>query len=365
MLTLTKTLLDIADCNITQHYLGDAAADDPLAFSRAESYNALYARIAVRRTPYEDIRGVAGEALDQLRGTWSTNAFWTRYFGEGDKEFFPPLAWDQVVPIAGTLKERVEIVLPDGFDLQISPVPSVLLYPFGWSTWISFRIAGDHTLGQLAALIEHLTEGAAFRPSGEPAKPLTLMQYLNRVGRGVRNDAFGGKNVAVFNPQNTLAVTTVVGKHRGSLSLGALTQDQEAALKQIVRSAGATPAKDLAVALPRGASELVDFVLHDGLSWFLWAEHLLKPSERFASQLGCYHNNTFRSLQHVWLLQTLLERALRIKTWSAALSDLAARVTTLLGDPSYKNVSMLDFLGREEHVNARAAVEKRLAPPAR
>jgi len=357
MVTLTQSVFDVADCNITQHYLGAAAADTPLPFTSLEKYNAFYKSIVAKKTKYADVRQQEGVVVDQLRGAYSANKFWQRYLGSRDEETYAESAWENVVPVAATWKQHLEVVLPAGWKVKVAPAPRLLLHPFGWSTWINFLINGEHSLDDLAAITAHLVEGAAYHFAGESGNALTLQQLFDRVGKGVRQDVFGG---AAFTPQDVLTVATVLGKHGGSPSLGALTEEQEKALKRIVRSDTAAPAKTLAVPLKKGESELLDFIVHDGMAWFLWAEHRLRPFERNAQRLRCYHNNTVRSLLLAWLLQTFLAQALKIKPWSAALADLAGRATQLLAAPTYKNLSMLSFLERKEFEAARAGAEKRL-----
>jgi hypothetical protein len=364
MVTLTQTVFDVADCNVTLlHYVGAAAPGLPLAFSSADTYNELYQKIAEGKVSCAALLEKPCEILDVLRSAYLPNKFWQRYLGSRDEETYAAEAWQSIVPIAATLNQKIEVVLPAGMNLQVSPVPRVLLFPFGWSTWISFRIVGAHSLEELAALSEHLTDGAAYKMNGNAAAKLTLTEVFDVVGKGVRNDAYGGKNAAVFNPQDILGATTVMSKHGGSPSLGALTADQAVALKRIVRSAGAAQAQTLAVPLPHGESKLLDFVLHDGLWWFLWAEHRLLPFGRNEHRLRCYHNNTFRSLEHSWLLQTFLDRAIRAKPWSPVLADLVERAMLLLTTPTYKNFSLLEFLERKDFETVRTAAQKRLAPP--
>jgi hypothetical protein len=362
MIILTQTVFDVADCNITLDYLGAGAAGLPLPFSSAETYNKLYQKIAKGKVLYADESGRSGEVLDVLRGAYSPNKFWQRFLGSRDEETYAKAAWQNIVPIVGTLNRKVGIVLPSGMKLQVSPVPRVLLFPFGWSTWISFQIVGEHSLEELAALSEHLTDGAAYQLNGNAAVTLSLTQLFDVIGNAVRNDAYGGKSAA-FNPQDVLGVTTVLSKHGGSPSLGALTADQAAALKRIVRSAGAAQAQTLAVPLPKGESKLLDFVLHNPLWWFLWAEHRLLPFGRNAQRLRCYHNNTFRSLTHAWLQQTFLGRTIRTKPWTPALTDLVESAIPLLEMPNYKNFSLLEFLGRKDFEITRTTAQKRLAPP--
>jgi hypothetical protein len=360
MLKLTQTVLDVADCNITPHYLTGNAADSPLPFASAQSYDAFYQSIAAaRKTKYADVRKQEGAAIDQLRGAFSPNRFWERYLGSKDEETYARDAWENIVPLAATWKQTLSIVLPLPVNVTVRPQPLVLLYPFGWSTWISFKIDGEHSLADLATLTTHLVEGNAYR-LGTEANALTLQYVLDRVGKGIRDDVYGG---SFFNPQELLTVTTVLGKHTGSLSLGAMTDPAESqALKRILRSDDTTPPQKLGIALKKGESPQRDFVLHDGYSWFLWADYRLKPVERNAQKLRCYHNNTVRSLINVWLLQTFLTQAMKIKPWSAALNDLVDRVLQWLAAPPYKNFSMISFLERKDFQAARTAAQKRVSP---
>ncbi len=360
MITLTKSVFDVADCNITPHYLASGAKDDPLPFSSAAAYNGFYQRIAREKPDYEDVGGHAGAVLESLRGAYSPNEFWRWFLESLDEETYPQSAWQSMVPVAAVLTSWVDVVLPAGMDLQVRPEPLVLLHPFGWATWINFLIVGDHSLDDLAALTTHLLEEPAYQLDGKKDTTLTLDQLLDRVGKGVRQDAYGG-GVAFRSPK-ILSVTTVLGKHGGSPSLGALTDEQSSALKRIVRSEGVAPASSLGVPLKKGEDELLDFVLHDGMSWFLWAEHRLRPFGRNAKKLRCYHNNTVRSLVHAWLLHQFLAQAVKIKPWSDTLNDLVERALNALAAPTYKNFSMMSFLERKDFQAARAAAEKRLGP---
>ena len=183
-----------------------------------------------------------------------------------------------------------------------------------------------------------------------------LQDVFDHVGKGVRED---GYDALVFSSQDVLSVATVLGKHGGSPSLGALSGDESKALKQIIRSGGAAPVPNLAINL-RGGDKLLDFVLHDGFSWFLWAEQRLQPSKRNAQTLRCYHNNTVRSLLQAWLLQEFLAEATRIDPWGAVLTDLVKRAMRLLAIPTYKNLSTIAFLERKDFQAVRAEVQKRL-----
>ena len=369
MVAMTHTLLEVADCNTTLHYLQAGSAADPLLLASEDDYNALYEQVGAASRKFEELAGKPGTVINQLRGVYSRNKFWRKYLRSSDIDSYPETAWENVLPIAATLTEKVEVVLPDGFGLQVSPAFRVLIYPFGWSTWLSFRIVGDHDLAKLASLTQHLITKQAYRLESSPHDVITLTDLFNRVNKGVREDAFGGKKAKPVNPQELLIVMTVLAKHGGSPSLGALTPDQDVALKTILRPEGPIrpePVTTFATPLSYGSPSL-DFVLHDAQSWFLWAEHLLKPEGRNFNRLRCFHNNMFRSLQQAWVLHNFLMQAIATKDWSPALRDLVERIILLLNSPGgiggYKNKSLITFLERAEFQASIDAAQKRFAPP--
>jgi hypothetical protein len=360
--TLTKSVFDVADCNIAQRYFnGDT--DDPLPFSGAAKYNALYSTLVAQKTMYADLRQHDGAILKELRSAYSPNKFWQRYLRFGvrnyDERRYAKTAWEELVPVAAVLKRRIEVVLPAGLNVQVRPQPRVLLYPFGWSTWISFQIDGKHSLEELATLTTHLLEGAAYRLEGE-AGVVTLQDVFGIVGKGVSEDAFDGNT---FNAPEILSVVTVLGKHGGGPSLGAPKEEEVRVLKRLIRMDSDEPLKKL-ILKKRGAGESEDtnFILYDDFSWFLWAEHRLKPFERNAQSLRCYHNNIVRSLVQVWLLHRFFAEAARIEPWSATVTDLVKRALRLLKDRNYKNLSMVAFLDLNDFPEARTEVQKRVDP---
>jgi len=368
MITLTQTIVDIADCNVTLRYF-TAPAPGTMPFSGAGPYETLYAQIAQQVPHYEQVCGAKGNVLEQLRPVYAPNKFWNRYFLSGDVIDYPARVWSRLVPISATLRERLEVILPPALAaMTISPVPRVLLHPFGWSTWLSMRITGSYTLEDLAGLVSYLFTGPAYRYDSNPAAAMTLTQLLGGIRKGVEGDAFGGK-AETATPPDLLTVTTVLAKHGGGVSLGALSNEQEQSLQKLVRPG--KPAKNksvktMAEALPLGGDPLLDYVLHDGMSWFIWAEHLLKPESRLFRHLRCYHNNTFRSLLQAWLVETLFKQASKMKPWTPELTALLDSAVTLLdsseGLNDYKNRSLLTFLVSPGFTKAAQTVRQRLTP---
>jgi hypothetical protein len=148
------------------------------------------------------------------------------------------------VPIEVTLKLRIEVVLDTRFNFAVKPIPRVLLYPFGWSTWISLLLVGEHTLAELAEFLPYIFSEKVFKTSNDSVTPatghpvLSLRHLFDRVANGMRTDAFGGKETKDFDSQDTVVVTTVLAKHGGSLSLGALSTAEKIYLQRIVKPEG-------------------------------------------------------------------------------------------------------------------------------
>jgi hypothetical protein len=371
MITLTQTIVDVADCNLTLRYFAAAPAASAMPFTAAEPYGTLYESIAQTPRTYADVSGQPGQILAQLRPFYAGNKFWSRYLVSSDLTSYPALAWNSFVPISSTLNQRITVELPKELaGLTVKPEQRVLLYPFGWATWLSFLISGSYSLDDLARLVPYLMSDPAFRLESDPAAPLTLTQLLAGIRKGVQQDAFQGVKPDVMTPPDLLTVTTVLAKHGGGISLGALTSDEEQGLQHLVRPGQPllqTSVTTMAEPLPLGGDPLLDYVLHDGMSWFIWAEHLLRPEGRLAKRLRCYHNNTFRSLLQARMLQILFKKAVTVKPWSADLSSLVDAAVTLLdsseGLNDYKNRSLLTFLADDEFQKPVTNVRKRLEPP--
>ena len=363
MTTLTHALLDVADCNTTLHYLGASSPREPLPFADADGYTSLYEMTATGPVEYASIAGHPGAMLRDLRSAFTNNRYWHRAMRSRDVATYPSGAWARIVPVAATLTKRIEVILPPGIDVVVSPLPRVLLHPFGWCVWISFRIIGNFGLDDLAKLVRHLCGEPAYRFGDESLHHIDLTRLFDDIASGVREDVFGGSRTPVENSQELFTVATVVAKHGGSPSLGGLTADHETAMKEIVHPRGKPSRKPLAsLAKPLWYGDsLLNFAVHDRTSWFLWAENLLEPVGRNAAHLRCYHNNTFLTLLQAWAIENFLIRALATKPWSAALSELAGHAVSLLDAPSYKNFSLCEYLERKESRSLRSAVKRRLS----
>lgn len=353
MATLTQTRIDIADRHTTLCAFSDAknkGAGPQLPLGTAKGYIDMYTRAENAKVPYASLRGgKPGLILEKVFRVYGPEKYWKRYLD--GTEPTPSAAWSAVLPLLGGLNKRIELIMPAGFKARVSPVPQVLLYPFGWSTWFSLRIVGEHTLDDLSRLVEHLFRQKSFQIVGS-GQSVGLQTALDTVSEGVRTDAFCGAATADSEGKSTAIVITVMEKHGGSLALGALSDDQEKNLRRMIRPEGkgsSQPFADLAFHLP-GSDEL-DYLIIDDLGRFIWLEDLLTPGpgDRNYKFLECYHHNSFRSLVQAWHFLGLLTQSAALGTkQSAPLKGLVKAARASLEEPNFKNASLMAFLKLDE-----------------
>jgi hypothetical protein len=357
--TLTETLLDLADCHTTLYYLGattppqDAA---PLPLGTAQAYGGLYQTVAAAAPApkaFSDVSGsgAPGGIMVKLSPVYRNNKYWRRYLGSGDYDLYHESAWESIIPIEVSLSLRVGFIPDARFNFKVSLIPRVLLYPFGWSAWLSLRVTGKHTLGELSSLVQHIFTAKAFRLDPDPAPPdkqpaaYFLREVFNVIARGVRDDAFGGNKTKDFDSQETISVTTVLGKHGGSPSLGALKPAVQEEILRIVKPEGPAPKGQLLDYVYRRSEEdLLEYLVMSDHKRFIWLEHLLVPIERNRDHLLCYHNNTFHSLMQFRQLLDLLVMAGKQKSISDPLGELVQTAIRNLESPNYANASVKEFL---------------------
>ncbi len=293
--------------------------------------------------------GKPGQILEKVFRVYGPEKYWKRYLDGAEPT--PSAAWSAGLPLLGGLNKRIELFLPVGFNAKVSPVPQVLLYPFGWSTWISLRIVGEHTLDDLGRLVEHLFRQKCFQIAGS-AQLVSFQTVFDTVSEGVRTDAFCGSATADSEGKSKAIVITVMEKHGGSLALGALSDDQEKILRRMIRPEGKGSSHsfaELAFQLP-GSDEL-DYLIIDDLGRFIWLEDLLTPGpgDRNYKFLECYHHNSFRSLVQAWHLLGLLSQSAALgKKQSAPLKELLEAARSSLQNPQFKNASLMSFLKLNE-----------------
>lgn len=357
MPTLKEVILEFADCNTTLAQLGSQPYQAPLSLGTKDGYRQLYQQIAGGGKDYQEIRGQSGALLRRLKPVYHSNKYWQRYFGSPQIDFYPQSAWASLVPIEARPDLDLQAQPPDTLNVKISPVPRVLLYPFGWSAWISLRVTGEHSLEDLAALARHLATAKAYTLSSDPAGPMTLADLMNRIGKNIWTDVFDGGDWDVKTPVDKLSVITVLDKYGGVPDRDPGTSEGQA-LRQLVQPFGSPaqkPWNELASGLPLGGEDAVhrNYALQDGSSVFLWADHKLKSVGANRRHLRCYHNNTFLSLLQAWQLVRFLAAASKVDPRSPALEDLVKKAGDQIDGQMdtkelYRGVCLVSFLERKD-----------------
>ena len=357
-LTLKETVIDFADCNSTLGHFGGAPVAGALNLGVGEGYTGLYQQIAAKGLEYQNLQGKPGKALHKLIPVFHSNRYWHRYFVSDDSDSYADLVWEKLVPIEARLAFHLTVSPGNAAQVKISPVPRVLLYPFGWSTWISFRITGAYKLDELAELVHRLAEEPVYTLDPGPSTPQTLRQVFRHVASGVWEDVFGGGKNKASNLPEVLSVITVLDKFGGVPTLNGLSKEHEAALRRLVQPFGdgsAKPLNDLKRGLPKGGEGAGnrDYALQEDYSVFIWADHLLKSDDR-NRRLRCYHNNTFLALLQAWQLTFFLQKAVDVKAKTNPLNELVKQAIAHVERPLtaknlyYRNRCLISFLQRPE-----------------
>jgi hypothetical protein len=367
MATLTETVIDIADRHTTLFYL-DATPPigAPLPLGGEAPYCALHRRVATPpRVEYGDVAGGKAPAiLGRLTAPYVDNRYWHRFLGNSAIEAYPDDAWQQQLPVITGLTKRVVYVPGSGLSAKVSPLPRVILYPFGWSTWISLRLVGAHTISELSTFLQQLFASQALCYEGGSGEAFSAPTFFKEVARNVRADAFGGAKTRDLDPQDVAVVATVMAKHGGSPALGALGGEDQKELLRIARPYGPPPNDpftDHVYRLVPGND--LEYLIHDKHGRFIWVEHLLEPIDWKYRHLRCYHNNSFTSLVHAWQLHGFLDAVARQRPLTQLAYDMAQNAGGALESPRYKCASLVQYL---QEPAAKASVTKAaaLAAPA-
>jgi hypothetical protein len=348
--TLTETRIEIADRHTTLYHLRRRRPlDKPLPLGDASGYKKLYARVVeMQRAEYGALAGRTGTVLDKIFPVYSGAKYWRRYLGCQPDE---SVVWEGALPLCATIKQRVEITVPYGFDAKLSPLLQVLLYPFGWSTWISIRITGEHSIEDLVSITVHLLNEESFQLSGAKG-PLRLSALFGLVSEGIRADAFGGRKTHDYEASEFAIVDTVLAKHGGGPALGALGEEEQGQLMYLVRPTGGRSRRsfDQLVFRFQPKEELdydLNYMIADKLGRFIWMEKLLKPEGRNHQWLSCYHNNSFMALVQAWHFEGLLSSSMKEQYKSPRLQELMTNALDRLKQPPFENASQMAFLQLE------------------
>lgn len=355
MITLTETLIDLADRHTTLYHFG--AQNPPLPLGNPDDYCALHKTLATQPTAYADLHhGAAGVILRKLAPAYRNHKYWSRYLSSKNYKSYPALAWEKLLPIQADLSVHIDCEFSTKLPFTVRPIPRVLLYPFGWSAWISLKVMGPHKIGELSSFIQRVVTEKAFTMGNGS---MTLSDLFNQIAEGVRADAFGEDKTKDVESSNFFVVTTVMAKHGGSPALGGLSFEEETQLLRFIRPDGplsGRPFKEHVFQFP--PADDFEFVLFDDVTRFNWMEHLLVPEKRNHQLLHCYHNNSFMSMIQADHFLALLDLVSQQKTLSAQLFDVLQHAKQPLKSPGFRNASLRAFLTRSDVVEVLKSVDK-------
>ena len=360
MTTLTETMVDVADCHTTFYHLSkNPPANPPLSLGTKNGYENLQASLPAEASRgYVDLAGKPGAIIDRLSRVYQRNKYWRRFTDDDEFPFSTVTPWESILPVKASLKSRVEFINNGNFKFKVSPLPAILIYPFGWSTWLSFRLTSPHGISDLSAFVQYVFNGKALKVDDvKGSAVLSLREYFATASTGIRADVFGDKNTNDKSYQQFVLVTTVIAKHGGSPSFKIFTPAQKLEILRIVKPEGPPPKKDFdSYVHPASPNDPFQFVIMNDLGRLIWLEHLLKPVEPNRIWVRCHHNNTVRSLIHALHLHRLISMASANKQDSSApLLELLQASLGQLSSPGYKNLSLRTFL---ESDDVKASIEK-------
>lgn len=363
-----KTRVEIADFHTTLSYFDKTQQDaGVLPLGTQSSYGDLYQRVCVqpRGLEYREASGgKAGKVFLRLEPFFTYDNFWIRYLETREYSMYPLLAWEYQVPLQVSLSSRVEYIPDPRFPCKVSPIITVVLFPFGWSTWLSLLVTGDHDLMSLSSFVEHVFNDMAFKLSGNPAE-LRLERLFKSIATGTMSDAFKGRATRERTILESLVTVTVLGKQRGTLASGGLSPKAEQALQRIVRPTGvpgysAFQKQVHKLNIKPEDDPLYHFMFTDDFGRFTWYRRLLEGNKWDLKHLECYHNNIFRSFLLAFHQIRLLESALRVrKELQPELHRLVEYAVYNLKDPTYRNKSLKYLFEREDVKKTLAAANKR------
>jgi hypothetical protein len=361
MTTFTDVMVEVADCHTTLYHLGATAPNNPtLPLSDSPGYLSLYAKIAAGNgVTYQSVTGQPGAMLKKLSPIFRKNDYWHHFFGSGNLAQYPNRVWEFMVPILCAIDLHVD---PPQSAIRVSPMPYVVLYPFGWSNCLSLRLQGELELKDLADFNANLFASKPFTIAGAAA---SVRELFAKMSDGVRADAFGGSQANDFEPKDPIIVTTIMASYGGNLKLNGLSSSEVQLLLRIVKPEGPLPSGKLSDYIHRlSPNDKEKYVVMNNCGRFTWMEDRLVPVNRNYQHLRCNHNNTFNSILHARHLYQLLTQAIKLKPQPPSLDAVTKRASETLGLPVlyYKSASLRGFLIDADVAAAREKLEKLSQP---
>jgi hypothetical protein len=350
MAIITEARIDLADCHTTLYYFDQAPEKPRLPLAMPEKYIELHRKAeSVPQLAYDDAAAPGNPALflKSLSPAYHKNKYWDRVTGNDDFEMYSGRAWERIIPLAARLKPRVEFSVEYMPGIKVSPIPRVLIYPFGWSAWLSLRVTGKFEIEALAKFLPFILETKVFKiiDENDVAEPelYTVRDLFRSFAKGVRNDAFAGKDTDDYNSNGLIGVTTVMAKYQGSVPADMFENDPT--LLRIVKPEGTPPGNAPEYyGVKRGDFEYI--LAHEDMR-FIWFESLmkfLKYEGKNYSRLGCYHNNNFLSMVQARHLLNMQAIATKRKNPSVQMTEMLDNAKNFFDMAPYKNAGLKKFL---------------------
>jgi hypothetical protein len=350
----TKTRVDIADFHTNLAYFNKT---QPIAgvlkLGTEESYLSLYEQVWAHQPEGIEYQKASGgtkaKIFKRLQPFFSHDGFWFWYFGNDQYHMYPRFASKYLVPLQVSLSRRVEYIQNSGFSFNVSPIIKVVLFPFGWSTWLSLLITGDHNLIDLSSFVEYVFRDRSFRLSGNQAD-LKLKSLFHDISKDTMSDAFEGEHTEESNIRKYLITVTPLARQRGTFSSEALSNQDKLALQSIVNPSGLGNAgfQVLKLKIKPPNEPLYHFMCTDDFGRFTWFYSLLCGKKFDLTRLECYHNNIFRSFLLAFHQIMLLKCARNEQALQPESRRIVQQAVNYLNKPSYKNISLKCLLDRED-----------------
>lgn len=337
---LTETIIDVLDRHTAiGHFRGKSAGKTGLAMRTASDVLLLHERISEVGTIDLNQSGIR-----RLVAGYENHKYWHRTLESQQVDSYPAKAWQQLLPVVAEPNLFVSFAAAPSPDWRASPVPRAIVYPFGWSCWLSIRITGNHTLQDLATMVRSLFDAKPLNVQGAPPQNVGVPGLFNLMSSAVRRDVFGNDMLSDTDSQDIMIVTTILAKHGGSPSIDALTKQEADSILALVRPTGSKLSSLQGHVFRWDPTNPLEYIAFDDVGWFIWIESLLAPEGRNRQHLRCYHNNTVRSLAHARHLEQLLRVGLSEKKRPNTLSALMRSAFDQLDEPTYRNASLLEFI---------------------
>jgi len=350
-----KTRIEIGDFHINiDNFLQEPYIIPPLNVFTPDSYSTFCESLMEAGTTGLDYQKVSngrqGKIVKKFYMYYKSDSFWRKCAPGFSNNNYAWKAWSSFIPVKTTISTRIVYAPENREQYKVSVAPKVFLFPFGWSTWLSFFVAGPHDLQDLSVLVKSIFNDPVFIASHSQT-PLGLNSIWTDIASKIHDDIFGGEERYIRNPDETFVITTVMGKGAGSLSCRALDPDtDQPALHGIIDPWSSAVSKISQENIYVRKNESVfDFLVRDKRGFFNWQYHLMDGQKINNNKLDCYHRNTFISLMlaklQVELLKTKIENR---EKFIPEFDTILENALVTLKDKPYKNASLLFFLGTDD-----------------